>query len=176
MAESLSANLQAQVRFTLSNTITGLPDSSVAPSFTKSLTYTNGVAAGMADAVYCAVRTLAASTTEGLVLSDGSLTDPLGASVDFVRVKSVFVWLLGASDTINDVTGTAASAINYKGLDTVAGFTSGTTPARRVLNAGYDLCGVTNAAGVSTALTLTVANEDASVSAKYLICVIGGKS
>lgn len=67
----------------------------------------SGAGAGLADRVYHKRRTLAASATEDLDLA-GVLTDPLGATITFARIKALFI-AADAANVNNVVVGAAAS-------------------------------------------------------------------
>lgn len=60
----------------------------------------SGVTSGKADKIFSDQRTLAASATENLDLA-GGLTDPLGASLTFVKVKAIMI--KAAAGNTNDV-------------------------------------------------------------------------
>lgn len=67
----------------------------------------SGTAAGQADLAFSDTRTLAASASESLDLA-GGLTDALGASLTFARVKGLVV-VAAAANTNDVVIGGAAS-------------------------------------------------------------------
>lgn len=71
-------------------------------------TLADGVLAGMANELYHAQRTLAASTTEDLDLNGAVLLDPLGGPAQFARIKGLVV-MAAAANTNNVVVGAAAA-------------------------------------------------------------------
>src|SRR3982751_6130325 len=79
----------------------------VSPAARLSQSYSSecddGRAAGQADKVFSDTRTLGASATESLDLA-GSLTDALGASLTFAKVKAIII-SAAAANTNNVIVG-----------------------------------------------------------------------
>jgi hypothetical protein len=107
-----AANLRATVRTDITGNYTGSNDFGT-PSFSLSafgqapITFANGTGSGQANAVFSDQRALSASATEQLDLF-GSLTDPLGGTLNFATVKIMKV--CGNAANTNDVlVGGAAS-------------------------------------------------------------------
>lgn len=127
--------------------------------------YSTGTGAGQVDRVFTDTRTLAASATEDLDLA-GSLTDALGATITFARIKAVFVSAAAANTNNVQVTRPASNGVlvfmaagDGIALRPGAAFTwlSGTADATGVaVTAGTgDLLTITNSAG-TTGVTYTV--------------------
>lgn len=92
-------SLATKLNFSVSAALSSALDL-VTPAARLSQRYTtelsDGTAAGMADKVFSDTRTLGASGTENLDLA-GSLTDALGASLTFARVKAIIVHAASAN-------------------------------------------------------------------------------
>jgi hypothetical protein len=127
---------------------------------------TTGTAAGMADKVFAARRTLSASATEDLDLA-GVLTDGLGASLTFVTIKAVII--TAASGNTNNVNLTRPAS-NGVPLFLAAGDGIAIKP-------GYSFAWFGSGTGVTvTAATgdlLTLTNSAGSTSVTYSILVLG---
>ena len=86
---SLSTAIAAAIGGTLKGTNDlGTPTFALAKA--ADITLKTGTAAGLADLLFSDQRTLAASATENLDLA-GGLTDPLGATLTFVKIKAILV-------------------------------------------------------------------------------------
>lgn len=105
-AAGVTADVQAIVkgRYTGSNDL-GTP--TFAFDQVRTSQFTPGTAAGAADRVFSDERTLSASATENLDLA-GTLVDPLGATLTFVKVKAIVIYA-AAANTNNVCIGAAAS-------------------------------------------------------------------
>jgi hypothetical protein len=130
----------------------------------------DGTAAGAADRVFSDTRTLAASATENLDFA-GSLTDALGTSLTFAKIKAIIVHA-AAGNTNNVIVGGDVT-------NTFFGIFADETDAL-VIRPGATLalfCGEADAAGYSvTAATgdlLKVTNSGAGTGVTYDIIVIG---
>jgi hypothetical protein len=76
-------------------------------SYDKAMQLASGTAAGQADLLFSDTRTIVASGTDPLDLA-GSLTDALGTTLSFARIKGLIV--AAAAGNVNDVViGGAAS-------------------------------------------------------------------
>jgi hypothetical protein len=130
----------------------------------------DGTAAGAADKVFSDTRTLNASATENLDLA-GSLTDALGASLTFAKVKALIVHA-AAANTNNVVVGGDATT-------TFFGIFADETDAI-VLRPGATLAlfvGEADAAAyavtAATADLLKITNSGAGTAVSYDIIIIG---
>ena len=86
---TLSSKINLRIASNLSSALDLVnAQANLSQSFTAELD--SGTAAGQADKVFSDTRTLAASGTENLDLA-GSLTDALGASLTFAKVKAIYV-------------------------------------------------------------------------------------
>jgi hypothetical protein len=85
--------LDAQFLFRLTANLTSALDLTTvsAPiNLSQATNFTNGAGANQVDRVWSDNVTVTASSTQAIDLA-GSLTDPFGASLTFVRIKAVFV-------------------------------------------------------------------------------------
>jgi hypothetical protein len=132
--------------------------------------FSQGTGAGQADRLYQARRTIAASGTDDLDLA-GTLTDVLGQTLTFVKIKAIMV-SAAAGNTNNVVLGGAASN----------GFTTWTGAAtdKVVIRPGGTfalIAGQGDAAGYAVTATtgdlLRVANSGAGSTVTYDIVVVG---
>ncbi len=171
MAQTLTATVQTQLRFTQRQTNSGFSDTESPQSVTKTVNFSNGVGAAQCNAVYAAEFDIAASATATIVLSDGSIDDFLNLGVDFVRVKGICLQLLSTAD---DDDGTDCTSIKMSGLNGSGGFIDGTTPFIRVFNGGESLNVSPGVAGVTAGLTLAIVNEDADTAARVRLILLGG--
>jgi hypothetical protein len=131
------------------------------------LQLTPGTGAGKADKLYAASRTIAASTSENLDLA-GGLTDPLGATLTFVKVKAILV-IASSANTNNVVLGGAAS-------NTFTGPFVDATDKVSVPPGGAVLLTHPGAGWTVTAATgdiLTVANSSSGTTVTYTVLLIG---
>lgn len=93
----LSANLAASISYAL----TGAPDLGTAKAEFNGHSVdsiASGTGSNQADRVFSDRRTLASGANEDLDLS-GSLTDPIGGSAVFVKVKAILIKSLAANTT-----------------------------------------------------------------------------
>lgn len=89
MATSLTGNLTVDLGTTYLNTL-DLSSPTDVLAVNKQWALTNGVGDDQADVVWHDQRTLAATTSESLDLY-GSLTGPLGVTVNMVKVKALYI-------------------------------------------------------------------------------------
>src|SRR5678816_4931436 len=93
----MATNLKTTLSLRLVGALTGAAGAlSSAPASTVNHTINktaqNGVAAGLADKIWAAERSLAGSATEDLDLAGGGLADPLGVTITaFVKVKAILI-------------------------------------------------------------------------------------
>lgn len=130
----------------------------------------NGTAAGQADRVFHDTRTLAASANEDLDLA-GVLTDPLGATLTFAKVKGIIV--AAASANTNNVVVGGAATNAFVGPFGAAAHTIAVRPGGVLAL----VCGSADATGYAvtagTGDLLRVANSGAGSSVTYDVIVIG---
>jgi len=74
--------------------------------------YSTGTGAGQVDRVYTKIRTLSASGTEDLDLA-GSLTDALGATITFARIKALFVKAAVGNTNLVQVTRSGSNGVPW---------------------------------------------------------------
>ena len=98
-----------------------------------------------------------------------SLTDPLGDSIDFIRIKAILI-LAAATNTNNIVVGGAAS-------NTFLGWFGGATHTLAIPPGGLFLIGRSDATGwpttASTAINLELANSGSGSGVTGTLVVIG---
>lgn len=178
---SISAALRAQ------RDVTGLKPITNNSTVSHDTSFTTGAAVAQgADQVYCALRTIAASSSENVDLS-GTLTNLVNeASAAFARIKCVMVKLLSKKD--DSTNGTACSSITVGGAASNAwtGFFADSSDkitipggSTTVKGGCFAICredatGWTVTAG--TGDILKVANDDATYTAAYYLVVVGSAS
>lgn len=130
----------------------------------------NGTAAGQVDRIFHDQRTLTASSSEDLDLA-GVLTDALGVSLTFARVKGLIV-AASASNTNNVIVGGASS----NGFITWVGASTHTVTLRPGAVLAL-FAGSTDATGYAvTAATgdlLHIANSGGTTGVTYDVAVVG---
>lgn len=131
-------------------------------------TLANGAGANAANVVWHDQRTLAASGTENLDLA-GSLTDALGATATFARIKALYI-AAAAGNTNNVVVGGAA-ANTWTGPFADATDKVSLRPGAYLLLVAPDATGY--AVTADTADQLKIANSAGSTSVTYDIILIG---
>jgi len=131
---------------------------------------TSGTTAGKADLVFHDTRTLAASGSEDIDLA-GVLTDPLGATLSFVKVKALIV-SAAAGNTNNVIVGGASS----NGVVSWVGGATHTVTVRPGATLAL-IAGAADATGYAvTAATgdlLKIANSAGTTGVTYDLIVIG---
>ena len=144
----------------------------VAPlSFAETIALATGTAADQADLIFSDTRTLAASTDEDLDLA-ASLSDALGTSLTFVRVKAIIVTALAANTNNVHVGGASANQfINWVGDAT----------DKIVVRPGGMFCLVAPDATAypvtaATGDLLNIANSGAGTGVTYSIIIIGASA
>lgn len=106
MAQVVTGNLS--VSSTASETVTnGLASGTLGPSLSVSLAFTNGTGTTAIQYVFSYSETLAISTPRTWTLS--ALTDSLGRSVPFAKVRSIVIANLATVDGYTITVGGAAS-------------------------------------------------------------------
>lgn len=107
---SLSTISNISIQGTLSATPGGLAPLSSALQRTFQLTTSQGTSTGMADMLYSAERTLTASSTETLSLSDSTLKDAAGNAFIPLHIKAIYVFPL-STNTNNVVVGNGTNPV-----------------------------------------------------------------
>lgn len=164
-------SLTSRVRVELAALLTGTHD--FAPpgsnlSKARSWSFPSGTGAGQADKVFADRRTLAASATENLDLA-GSLTDALGATLTFARVRALLIEASSAN-TNNVLVGGAASA-QFATMFGDATDVLVVRPGGLVLLVAPDTTGYAVAA--TTGDLLKVANSSSGTGVTYDITILG---
>lgn len=141
-------------------------------AYSKSSGYTSGTGAGQADRLFSDTRTIAASANDDLDLA-GVLTDPLGATLTFARIKGMIV--KAAATNVNTlIMGGGAS----NPVTTILGGTTPTLTLRPdgllVLAVGADATGY--AVTAATADILRFTNGGAGSSVTYDIVIWGASA
>lgn len=157
---------------TLNNPLTLGVVATAALSMSQSYALTTGTAAGQADKIYAATRTITASSNDDLDLA-GVLVDALGATITFARVKALVI-RAAATNVNNLILGGSAS----NPVTTILG---GTTPTLTIRpGGGLCLFSGTDATGyvitASTADILRLTNGGAGSSVTYDIVIIGASA
>jgi hypothetical protein len=125
-----AASLRATVHHEVVSTYTGSNDLG-SPSFAltagaqQAVTLANGTGSGQANALFADQRTLSASATEQLDLY-GSLTDPLGGTLNFATIKVIKV--CAASANTNNVNVGGAASNTFTGPFSAASAKVGVRP------------------------------------------------
>lgn len=163
MAVTATVSVSATGRHTK---VVGLGTATLPFTAGVSYSYTDGIAAGMADRVYTDTRTLAASGTENLDLA-GVLLDVYGATATFVTIKAVVI--TAASGNTNEVQVTRPVS---NGVPLFMAGGDGIS-----LKPGYGFTWLGSGTGVTvTAATgdlLTITNSAGGTSVTYSIVIIG---
>jgi len=133
----------------------------------KVISFQDGTTDGKADRLWSDVRTLAASASENLDLA-GSLTDPGGATVTFVKVKAIFV--RATATNVNDVVLGNAAANAFVGPFGAAAHTLAVKPGGTLLLVAPNT-GWTVTAG--TGDQVKVLNGGAGTAVEYEIIILG---
>lgn len=165
-----TAGVQADVVTRLNGNYVGSNKlGSVAFTFTPNIDiqYAPGTGIGFADKMFSDQRTLAASATENLDLA-GVLADPLGATLTFVHVKTIY-FHASSANTNNVCVGGAAS-------NTFVGPFADATDIVCVPPGGVALFSTPGAGWTVTASTgdiLKVANSSSGTGVTYDVVIIG---
>jgi hypothetical protein len=165
--------LSTRVSMDLAATLTSALDltSPSAPlTYKRDLIWGSGTGASQADKVWSDQRTLTASSTEDLDLAGGSLTDALGGSLTFARVRALLIYA-ASGNTNNVVVGGDSNALLFGGA---AAHTVTVRPGGLFFLAAPDSTGYVVTA--STGDILQVANSGAGTSVTYDIIVIGASA
>lgn len=160
---TLKTKLNVSVSAQLTNPL-DLAASTSPLAYAKEWVLASGTAANQADKVFHDQRTLAASATENLDLA-GVLTDALGATLTFLRVKGIVVYAAAANTNnvevggvVNGLAGWVGDAATDKVIVRPGGLLAVFAPdatAYAVVAGTGDLLRVANA-GAGTAVTYDV--------------------
>lgn len=161
--------LSTTIKLAVAATLTGTADlvtPTAAMDYSKRIDMATGTSTGLADKIFSDQRTLAASANEDLDLA-GVLTDPLGASLTFVKLKGLFI---------------VASSANTNNVRLIRPASNG-VPLFLAASDGLDIlpgglfAWVAPGAGVtvtaSTGDLLNVANSSSGTSVTYDVVIIG---
>lgn len=166
---ALSTNMRLSLTSTLSSAL-DLVTSRAPLTYESTIDLASGTGANQADKIFADTRTLAASATEDLDLA-GVLSDPLGASLTFARIKAVLI--KAASGNTNNVQVTRPAS-NGVPLFLAAGDGLAVRPGGLFLWVAPDATGVAVTAGTGDLLTLT--NSAGSTSVTYDVIIIGASA
>jgi hypothetical protein len=169
-----ATTLTTSVIFGVSGTFVNDLDLGSDPSYSYkggiTINLANGTGAGQADMVFADQRTIAASGTEDLDVSGGTLTDAFGATFTIAELKVLMV-CAASGNTNNVVLGGDANSVPF--LDTPA-----TTIA--IKPGGCFQLADPSAAGItvtdSSGDVIQVANSGAGTGVTYDIIVVGSSS
>lgn len=170
MATALTTNISASLIATLTQGL-DLGTAQLPANLAKSFAWPNGTGANQADRIFTDIRTLGASGAEDLDLA-GVLTDGLGNTISFARVRALIV-AADVGNTNNVIVGGASSNgfISWVGAAThtvtvrpggLLVLVAPDAPAYAVTAATADLLHIANSAG-TTGVTYSVAIIGASV-------------
>jgi hypothetical protein len=167
-----SASLDTTLSLTIQSNMIGTATSFSTPTANAARAYTlaltSGTGADQADKVFYAQRTITASANDDLDLA-GVLTDPLGATLTFVKVKAILI-VAAAGNTNNVVVGNAAGT-QFVGPFGAAAHTIAIAPGDMFLITKRGSAGWSVGAG-STDL-LRIANSAGGTSVVYDIFIVG---
>lgn len=166
VAGSVNLDINAQVRGSYSGS-NDLGTPSLPLNLSGLVRLSPGTGSAQADLLFADERTLTASSTENLDLA-GSLTDPLGATLTFAKIKAIVV-IAAAGNTNNVVVGGAASN-GFVGAFGDATDTIAVKPGG-VLVLAHPGAGWTVTA--STGDILKVANSSSGSSVTYKVILVG---
>ncbi len=164
--------LQATVKASVSATLTATAD--LAAPLAKisdaiDILLTDGTGIGQVDRIWQDTRTLPASASEDLDLS-GALTNALGATAIFARIKAVIIKAAAANTNNVNLTRAAAGVPLFLAV----GDGIPVKPGGAFLWVAPDATGI--AVTATTADTLTLTNSAGSTSVTYNILVLGCSS
>ncbi|MEH0650667.1 hypothetical protein QA995_14800 [Streptomyces scabiei] len=166
---TLSTSLSVNLKSTLSTAL-DLVTSQAPMDYSAAVSLASGVGANQADKIFSDTRTLAASATEDLDLA-GVLSDPLGASLTFARIKAVLIKAAAGNTNSVQVTRPASNGVP---LFLAAGDGLSVRPGGLFLWVAPDATGVAVTAGTGDLLTLT--NSAGSTSVTYDVIIIGASA
>lgn len=136
--------------------------------YTRQLDLTDGSGAGQANKMFHDQRTLAASGTENLDLA-GSLTDPLGTTLTFTKIRALLIYAASANTNLVNVGGAASL-----GFTTWVGDVTDVVkvrPGGLFLLTAPDATAYAVTAGTGDLLTIT--NSSSGTGVTYDIVILG---
>ncbi len=136
-------------------------------SHTTTASMATGTGASQADLLFSDQRTIAASSTEDLDLA-GSLTDAIGNTLTFVKIKAIIITV--ASANTNNVTVSPATSNGFNGPFNAAADLVAIPPGGSLV-ATAPVSGWTVTA--STGDLLTIANSGSGTGVTYDVVLIG---
>jgi len=163
-------SLTSTLKMICNSTLTGAGDlatPSVPLNYAAAFSLADGTGANQANNIFTDTRTLSASGTENLDLS-GSLTNALGVTLVFTKIKAVIV--VAAAGNTNSVQVTRPAS-NGLPLFMAAGDGIALTPGAAFMAVFPDVNGVSVTAGTGDLLTIT--NSAGTTSVTYDVIVIG---
>lgn len=169
---SLSASLRMQLAATLT-AVQDLGNPSAPKNASKTSKWSDGTAVGQANLIFADTRTLAASATEDLDLA-GVLTDPLGTTLTFARVKGLYV--AAAAANTNTVVMSRPAANGLASLFSAASDAIILRPGAWMALAVGDADATGYAVTAGTADLLTFTNGGAGTSVTYDVVIIGASA
>lgn len=165
-----AAGVSADIKASVSGSYAGANNTGLVPSFPLTLSglvrLAPGTGSGQADKMFVDYRTITASGSDSLDLN-GTLTDPLGATLNCLHVKAL-LFIADAANTNDLVVGPGAS-------NPFTGPFGGTTPTVSVRPGGVFLVahpGTGWAVTAGTADTLKVANGGSGTSVGYKVAIV----
>lgn len=168
MAATLD-NINLQVRFLADlQNILDLVTAKVPLDKKYTLTWTTGTGLNQANAIFSDQRTIAASSNDDLDLA-GGLTDGLGATLTFTRIKAILIFAAVAN--VNNVVMGNAAANGFVGPFGAATHTLSVRPGGLEVLMAPDATGYAVTAG--TGDILRIANSAGGSSVVYDIVLIG---
>jgi len=166
---TLTSDLQLKATCTQANAL-DLVTATVPLALTERIRLTSGTGANQADKLFTDTRTLSASGTEDLDLA-GSLTDALGTTLTFARIKAVIV--TAASGNTNNVNVTRPAS-NGVPLFLAAGDGIAVRPGGMFVWVAPDATAVAVTGGTGDLLTFT--NSAGSTPVTYSVIIIGASA
>lgn len=168
---ALITSMQVVINATLTKT-PGLTVPTTTIPVNRLVQLASGVAAGQADRLYAATRTIGASSNEDLDLA-GVLADDFGQVITFNRVKALYV--AAAAANANNVVVGAAAATTWTAFLNSTGTMTLRPGAFNLMGAGV-ADATAYAVGAGATDFLRVANSGGGTSVTYDIAVIGASA
>lgn len=166
---TLSATLTASITGSLTSA-TDLATAVATLSYGKQTPFTDGAGAGAVNALFADTRTVNASATDSLDLA-GTLTNPLGATTVFARVKAILI--VAAAGNTNNVNVTRPASNGFP-LFLAAGDGIPVRPGGTFLWVDPSATGIAVTAG--TGDLLDIVNSGGGSSVDYSIWIFGATS
>jgi hypothetical protein len=179
---TLTGYLKVEMQWNGQLPVTGLQPRADQETQAAKQSYVQGAGVGAVNEAYWNVLTVGAGANTTLDLS-AALTDVLGQTFGFARVKAFMVWLLAAADTLVDGTvGTACSGVTLGNAATnpwagtgypVSDQATGTITLANGERRGWARGDATGWVVDGTHKSLKVLNNDGAVAAKLVIAALG---